>query len=322
MRLNSLKSNLGVPFTAKEAISVKGLSHTLGLVSRKSHTAPCDADVILLLKRAGAIPLGVTNVPQLNGWSETSNPVYGTTNNPYDTRRTVGGSSGGEAAVVSACGSGFGVGTEMGGSVRLPAFMCGLFGHKTCSHLVSLKGIMFNTQDRKMDMASFGIFVRTSGDIAPILKVMVGENVRRLNLDDRVDLEGVKVHYVLDPGDFFVSPFRDEMTQLMLKAVGYLKKVLPQEPHLLTIEELKYGGRVWFPLLNRALDCNFRKDLTNRQGVVNPLKEIVKFVLRRSDFNVFVMMGLLADVAPKENLNWAKEVVSILKNKLLVRLFC
>lgn len=121
---------LGIPFTCKELLWAKGLNNSTGVVCRKHIKAPDDADVIKLMKKAGAILLCVTNVSELGLWYESANHVYGQTNNVYDTRRQVGGSSGGEGCVISACGSLIGIGSDVGGSIRIPAFFNGIFGQK------------------------------------------------------------------------------------------------------------------------------------------------------------------------------------------------
>jgi Asp-tRNA(Asn)/Glu-tRNA(Gln) amidotransferase A subunit family amidase len=82
------------------------------------------------LKEAGAILLAITNVPELALWWETSNTIYGTTNNPYDSRRTPGGSSGGEGAIIAAAGSVIGLGNDVAGSLRIPSAFCGIFALK------------------------------------------------------------------------------------------------------------------------------------------------------------------------------------------------
>lgn len=130
----------GVPFTAKESTACKGMANTFGLVCRKGIKAEEDAECVALMKKAGGILLGVTNVPSLNLWQETFNPIYGVTKNPYNTTRNVGGSSGGEAAIVAAGGCPIGLGSDIGGSVRIPCFMCGVFGHKITNGLTSTKG--------------------------------------------------------------------------------------------------------------------------------------------------------------------------------------
>ena len=92
------------------------------------------------LIEAGAIPLGVTNTSELCLWIEARNQVYGDSNNPYDVTRTVGGSSGGEGAVIGSGGTPFGLGSDLAGSIRVPAFCCGVFGHKPSVGVVPTSG--------------------------------------------------------------------------------------------------------------------------------------------------------------------------------------
>lgn len=114
------KPFLGVPFTTKDSTYVGGKLHTLGLKSRKTTVAKEDAECVRMAKKAGAIIVATSNIPEVNKWQETRNNLFGQTNNPYDHRRTVGGSSGGEAALIASCGSVFGLGSDIGGSVRMP----------------------------------------------------------------------------------------------------------------------------------------------------------------------------------------------------------
>ena len=109
--LEITKPFLGVPFTAKEAFAVAGLPNSGGLVARKDHIAKEDAVVVLRLRQAGAIPLALSNCSELCMWWESANRVYGRTCNPYDRSKIVGGSSGGEGAIIGAAGSVFGVGS-------------------------------------------------------------------------------------------------------------------------------------------------------------------------------------------------------------------
>ena len=111
----------GVPFTAKEYLGVCGLSQTGGFHWKKGRRANEDATVIRRLHEAGAIILGVSNGPEGGMWMETDNRIYGRTNHPLDPGRTPGGSSGGEAALVASGASAFGVGSDIGGSIRIPA---------------------------------------------------------------------------------------------------------------------------------------------------------------------------------------------------------
>lgn len=107
------KPFLGVPFTTKDSTAVKGKLHTLGLLSRSNVRASEDAECVRLMKEAGAIFIATSNIPEVNRWQESRNNLTGQTNNPYDHRRTVGGSSGGEAALISSCGTCFGLGFKL-----------------------------------------------------------------------------------------------------------------------------------------------------------------------------------------------------------------
>ncbi|MCU0948029.1 MAG: amidase family protein [Porphyrobacter sp.] len=130
----------GVPMTIKESFDVAGLPTTWGHLRHKEQIAPRDAELVRRLKAAGAIIIGKTNVPpELTDW-QSANPVYGRTNNPHDTARSPGGSSGGSAAAVASGMVPCDYGTDIGGSVRVPAHFCGVWGHKTTWGLVSKAG--------------------------------------------------------------------------------------------------------------------------------------------------------------------------------------
>ena len=108
------KPLLGVPITVKESLGCKGFTQSAGLVDRKDTVAAKDSSVVKNLREAGAIPIACTNCSELCMWWETENNVYGRTNNPYDTSKIAGGSSGGEGAIISAAGSVCGVGSDVG----------------------------------------------------------------------------------------------------------------------------------------------------------------------------------------------------------------
>ena len=129
-----LSSLDGVPFSVKDSIEVAGTVCSAGTIGLQ-HAPPSQADatVVARLRAAGAIPIARTNLPDLLFAFESDNLIYGRTNNPYDLSRTPGGSSGGEAALIAACGSPFGLGSDAAGSVRLPAHFCGIASIKPTS---------------------------------------------------------------------------------------------------------------------------------------------------------------------------------------------
>ncbi len=116
----------GVPVTIKDQFAVAGLPTTLGIARLRNRVAARDGAMVSALREAGAIVVGKTNVPQTLATIETDNPIWGRTQNPWDLSRTVGGSSGGEAALIAAGGSPLGLGGDFGGSLRIPAAYCGI----------------------------------------------------------------------------------------------------------------------------------------------------------------------------------------------------
>jgi amidase len=130
----------GVPITIKDMIETAGVICTSGTKGRASCVPPRDATIVARMHAAGAIILGKTNTPELGVAPETDNLVYGRTNNPYDLSRTPGGSSGGEGAITAAGGSPLGLGSDGGGSIRIPAHCCGIVGIKPTSGRVPRTG--------------------------------------------------------------------------------------------------------------------------------------------------------------------------------------
>ncbi|ETW91961.1 MAG: hypothetical protein ETSY1_45910, partial [Candidatus Entotheonella factor] len=130
----------GVPMTIKDSLDTAGVVSTGGTKGRESYTPQEDATVVARLREAGAILLGKTNTPELTLAGETNNLIYGQTNNPYDLSRTPGGSSGGAGAIIAAGGSPLDMGSDTGGSIRLPSHFCGIAGIKPTSGRVPRTG--------------------------------------------------------------------------------------------------------------------------------------------------------------------------------------
>lgn len=163
----------GVPFTIKDNILTKGIITTNGCPELKDYKPREDATVVKRLREAGGILLGKTNVPEMC-FGSTDNLVYGRTNNPYDPSRSPGGSSGGEAAIIAAGGSPFGVGTDIGGSVRDPANFCGIAGIKPTSHRVPDTGVLSSFPLTVRDWKAIGPLARHVEDLELVLKIIAG----------------------------------------------------------------------------------------------------------------------------------------------------
>ncbi len=164
---------LGVPISMKESLNVAGMKSTGGLPYRKDILAEEDAQVVKYVKAEGAIILGTTNTPVLCYCQETDNKLYGRTNNPWDLTRTVGGSSGGEAALIAAGGAAVGVGSDIGGSVRFPAHFNGVVGFKSGHGQLSLEGhfpdLHYPQQTR---MAGLGPLAKSVRDARMLYEIM------------------------------------------------------------------------------------------------------------------------------------------------------
>jgi amidase len=133
-----------------------------------------DATVVQRVRAAGAIILGKTNTPELTVGGETSNLIYGRTNNPFDLSRTSGGSSGGAAAIVAAGGSPLEIGSDTGGSIRLPAHFCGIAGLKPTAGRVPRTGNILNYERAPQFLTHIGPLARRVDDLALVLHVIAG----------------------------------------------------------------------------------------------------------------------------------------------------
>ncbi|TFK99720.1 general amidase [Pterulicium gracile] len=130
----------GLPFSLKDQITVKGLETTMGYVSWIGEYATENALVVDIMIEAGAVPYVRTNVPQTLMWPESFNNIFGRTSNPYNRTLTSGGSSGGEGALIALKGSPLGIGSDIGGSVRIPANFCGIYSLRPSAHRVPYLG--------------------------------------------------------------------------------------------------------------------------------------------------------------------------------------
>jgi amidase len=168
---------LGVPMTVKESHNIAGLPTTWGLAPFKGWTPSADSTGAQRLKGAGAVILGKTNVPPSLGDWQSANPIYGRTNNPHDLARTPGGSSGGGAAALAAGMVPLEFGSDIGGSIRVPAHFCGVFGHKSSYGLIPTTGHAPPPIEAPGDAVQFGVvgpLARTAADLDLALGVLAG----------------------------------------------------------------------------------------------------------------------------------------------------
>lgn len=206
----------GVPVTIKECFFVEGTDATIGIDRLRDRPATNDSPLVQRLREAGAIVLGKTNVPQLMAVHESDNPVYGRTNNPWDLTRGPGGSSGGEAAIIAACGSPLGLGSDLGGSIRQPAHSCGIVGFKPSSNWPPLSGCAENFPGLLGLTVQAGPMARHVEDVSLAMRVLTTPAppgieealvpTKPWREPSEVSLAGLRVAMWEDDGCFSPSP--------------------------------------------------------------------------------------------------------------------
>jgi fatty acid amide hydrolase 2 len=281
---DSLPPLLGLPYTAKEYISARGMPLSAGIWSRRHIRAERDAETIARLGRAGAILVGITNVPEGGLWMETYNDVYGRTRNPWDLRRTAGGSSGGEGAIVASGGVAFGLGADVGGSIRIPAAFCGCVGHKPTGRMVPNTGFW---PEPSGDLSAYlvcGPLTRRVEDVIPILSVLAGpdgvdEVVRPWTLEDpaAVDLRDVTVFPMLGNGRVWVRPPMRAAVQAAAEALQARGARLGS----LESRRMRRAFPIWSAMMSLSGSPPYAEILGGDQPIA-VVRELARLVLGRS----------------------------------------
>ena len=217
----------GVPITIKDAYEMSGVVSTGGTLGRKDFVPDRDATVVARLRQAGAIVLGKTNLPEISMGFESSNLVYGRAKNPYDTGRTPGGSSGGEAAIIAAGGSPLGVGSDAGGSIRWPAHCCGIAGLKPTTGRIPRTGHWPPFGGVFSLVTQPGPMARSVRDLALALPILAGPDGQDptvvpigLGDPDRVSLGRLRVAFHTSNG---VAEPTEELKEAVRRAARLLE---------------------------------------------------------------------------------------------------
>jgi len=165
----------GLPISIKDCFAIEGTDSTIGVGSKAMKPKAYDSTIVQLLKKAGAIPFIKTNNMQMLMGYESNNPLWGAVKNPNDILRTSGGSSGGEACLVSNFGSPLGIGTDIGGSIRAPSHFCGVCGFKPTGRRISSFGQEGYGAGQESIVDSAGPIARTVDDLILVSKVILSE---------------------------------------------------------------------------------------------------------------------------------------------------
>ncbi|XP_068753196.1 fatty-acid amide hydrolase 2-A-like [Montipora capricornis] len=294
------KPLLGVPVTVKASFACKGLPHSAGLVDRRDAIATEDAIVVKNLREAGAIPIAVTNCSELCMWFETDNVLYGRTNNPYDTSKMAGGSSGGEGSIISAAGSVCGVGSDLAGSIRIPALFNGIFGHKPSARVVPNEGHMPGGDSETVkDFLVVGPMCRYADDLVPMLKAMAGPKAYELGLDEKVDLSHLKV-YTVHESHFPLltsSLANSELMERQTQVCSFLQERFGATVRDAPIESFQYSPFIWLAMLFHKNASSLSAQLQQNgktTETIHPVVEIFKSFLGHSKYHwaTMTMLGM------------------------------
>ena len=230
-------SLLGLPMTVKEAYDVAGLPTTWGMEASRDHIATADAAVVRRLRDAGAIILGKTNVPPALADHQSSNPIYGATHNPHQHGRSPGGSSGGSAAALAAGFVAAEAGSDIGGSIRIPASFCGVWGLKPTFDLISRDGHYFPGMQPHGDALSVvGPLATTPDDLDVLLQVLANHPVPAPTHDDA---RGLRIAVLIDQAEVPVGADVRAAVDECARRFEAAGAIIDSDPDLPSIAEVR-----------------------------------------------------------------------------------
>ena len=284
----------GVPCTIKECLALEGMPNTCGVSSRKDFRPERDATAVARLRKAGAIPMGVTNLPELCLWFETYSHIYGRCNNPYDCSRITGGSSGGEGAIIGAGASPFGLGSDIAGSVRFPAFFNGVFGHKPTGGLVPNTGQYPPLENNLRRYLTIGPLARKAEDLIPVLKTIAGPDREddgcidyKVGDPEKVKIDELRVFSIEDHWFLNVSP---DLRKAQQTCADYLEERGAKVVRGVRLNAVKKVLGIWFAMVINELDNPIENYLGSER--MNITKELYR-AIRRDSTHIAPIMALV-----------------------------
>ena len=287
----------GVPLSIKGSVELAGHPHEVGSKLREGIVGERDAPLVARLKAAGAIILGVTNTPEMLMAWETDNLLYGRTNSPWDPERTPGGSSGGESAAISACLSAGGVGSDGGGSIRVPAHFSGICGLKPTPGRIPLTGHVPSNHGPFGLIGVAGPMARSVADLRLLFDAMAGPDpgdpfscpvpLREIT---REDLKSITIGYLEEDGRTPVTP---ETRAAVRDAAEALERrgfrVRPFRP-----EGLLEAGKLWYTLFGPGLAYLLGSMVEGRERELSPiLREFLDWMATEPPFTLDTLMTTL-----------------------------
>ncbi|KAM4722931.1 vitamin D3 hydroxylase-associated protein-like [Rhinophrynus dorsalis] len=288
----------GIPVSIKEHVGYQGYPSTCGLVQYLDESEKEDSVIVKVLKKQGAIVFAKTNVPQNLLCLETSNPIYGHTCNPLNPAKAVAGSSGGEGALIGAGGSILGVGTDLGGSIRLPSSFCGIAGFKPTPKRLSIQGVRPAVDGMSSVLLCIGPMARDVDSLALFMKALLCDEMFQLDrtvpplpFKDEVysSSEPLRIGYYDTDGFIFPSPGMRRVlldTKKLLEEAGHT--LIPFTPPRIQYTMIELFTKAIFADGGETLSDKFKnnildphlKELYLSSSLPRMLKTILSFILK------------------------------------------
>jgi fatty acid amide hydrolase 2 len=316
---------IGVPFSVKESISLENAQNTSGSYLRKGNRSKKNATVVQRLMSHGAIPIAQTNLSELALWPECNNVIYGRTNNPYNTNYTSGGSSGGDASLVACRGVPFGIGTDGGGSIRIPSSHCGIFGHKPSSQYVPMTGHFpldnywggYASAQFISRFFAIGPLCRHSEDLLLLLQIISGRD----NIDKNIS-NNFRSHSLLQSLDHIdiyilnskIHPLTRQPDENIQAAINQCVNALSSQVsniHWISEPLLAQACELWFDIFSVIKDITLN-DVANSNGSLSI--ELLRSLFSKKRIMGSTLLTLIAEKIPKKR----KTIIEFLyvKNKI------
>ncbi|XP_018568284.1 fatty-acid amide hydrolase 2 isoform X2 [Anoplophora glabripennis] len=280
---------LGVPLTVKGSIEVAHMKITSGMLTRANITAKTDAVTVKYAREAGAIPILTSNIPELCMNWESGNKLKGTTKNPHNTTRTPGGSSGGEASLLASACSVIGIGSDVGGSLRLPAHFCGVWGHKPSPGVVSYIGHYPSCKNEEVWKAVFtlGPMARYATDLKLLLEVIVEPEMKDcLMLNEPVNLKDIRVFFMEDIESSLTTKVSDDCLEALHQVIDHFNTLCYNNCKKVKLPLMKHAPEI--AALN-LLDIDDVDNLFEGRGE-GSYKELFKYATGRSESTLNVVL--------------------------------
>lgn len=261
---------LGLPVTIKDSLATAGLTTACGSLARAGYVPAADATVVSRLKAAGAVVVAKTTVPEYTWSYETESVLHGRTSNPWSPERTCGGSSGGEAALLGADASVVGLGTDAGGSIRVPSHYCGIVGLRPTAGLVPETGCWPPTRDTGLlDISAVGPMARFVEDLSLLLPILAGADGvdpfvqgRRPGDPDSIDLRSLRVGFMVSDRVVEVSAETAAAVERAARALEHAGCAV----EVATPPDLSQATNLFFELMAADGGARAREDLAAANG--------------------------------------------------------